>query len=120
MLGPGPRICTPPDRGTGNNPHPLGGRPFAATMRSLARPSPESGGRYVSNPRGLHCQRVPIAVRRDTARVDGVPGQPCRVVFDSEGRLPLEKITKFYPFDQLEQAFEDSHSGKVIKPVLVF
>ena len=37
-----------------------------------------------------------------------------------KGCSPLEKITKFYPFDQLEQAFEDSHSGKVIKPVVVF
>ena len=45
---------------------------------------------------------------------------PTLVQFYQEGRLPLEKITKFYPFDQLEQAFEDSHSGKVIKPVVVF
>jgi aryl-alcohol dehydrogenase len=34
------------------------------------------------------------------------------------GQLPLEKLVRFYPFSAIEQAFEASKSGKVIKPVL--
>lgn len=45
---------------------------------------------------------------------------PLLVKFYKEGRLPLDKITQYYSFDELKQAFADSHSGKVIKPVVVF
>jgi aryl-alcohol dehydrogenase len=34
------------------------------------------------------------------------------------GQLPLEKLVRFYPFSAIEEAFEASKSGKVIKPVL--
>ncbi|SLK10353.1 NAD(P)-dependent alcohol dehydrogenase [Novosphingobium mathurense] len=35
------------------------------------------------------------------------------------GRLPLEKIIRFYPFEAAEEAMQASDSGEVIKPVLV-
>jgi aryl-alcohol dehydrogenase len=37
-----------------------------------------------------------------------------------EGRLPADKLVKFYDFNEIEQAFEDSHAGRTIKPVLRF
>lgn len=37
-----------------------------------------------------------------------------------EGRLPVDKLVKFYDFNDIEKAFEDSHSGVTIKPILKF
>ena len=35
------------------------------------------------------------------------------------GLFPIDQLITFYPFHEINQAFEDSHSGKVIKPVLL-
>lgn len=35
-----------------------------------------------------------------------------------KGLFPLDKLISVYAFDEIEQAFQDSHTGKVIKPVL--
>lgn len=37
-----------------------------------------------------------------------------------QGRLPLDKLVKTYPFSQINQAAADAHSGRTIKPVLSF
>ena len=44
---------------------------------------------------------------------------PQLVTFYKEGRLPVDKMVKYYKFDDIEQAFEDSRTGKTIKPVLM-
>lgn len=36
------------------------------------------------------------------------------------GRLPLEKIVRFYAFDEINQAVSDSEAGRVVKAVLRF
>jgi len=36
------------------------------------------------------------------------------------GMLPLEKLVRFYPFAAIRQAFDDSHAGATIKPILTF
>jgi aryl-alcohol dehydrogenase len=36
------------------------------------------------------------------------------------GRLPIDKFTKTYKFDQINEAIADAHSGKCIKAVLTF
>jgi aryl-alcohol dehydrogenase len=36
------------------------------------------------------------------------------------GKFPIEKISKTFSFEQINEAFEASKSGEVIKPVLVF
>jgi aryl-alcohol dehydrogenase len=36
------------------------------------------------------------------------------------GRLPIDKFTKTYKFDQINQAIDDAHHGKAIKAVLTF
>lgn len=45
---------------------------------------------------------------------------PKLVQFYKEGRLPVDKLVKFYPFENIEEAFEDSHKGVTIKPILTF
>jgi len=42
------------------------------------------------------------------------------VQFYNEGRLPVDKLNKFYKFEQIAEALEDSHAGKVVKPILLF
>ncbi|MCW5658753.1 MAG: NAD(P)-dependent alcohol dehydrogenase [Burkholderiaceae bacterium] len=37
-----------------------------------------------------------------------------------QGRFPIEKLVKPYRFQDINQAFEDSASGAVVKPVIVF
>ena len=36
-----------------------------------------------------------------------------------QGRLPFDRMIEYYPFADIERAFADAHSGKVIKPVLL-
>jgi len=45
---------------------------------------------------------------------------PELVGYYKEGRLPVEKLVKFYDFKDIEKAFHDSHTGLAIKPVLRF
>ena len=45
---------------------------------------------------------------------------PELVRFYKEGRMPVDKLNKFYAFDDIDKAFEDTHSGAAIKPVLRF
>lgn len=45
---------------------------------------------------------------------------PQLVEYYKQGKLPVDKLVAFYPFEEIDKAFEDSHSGKVIKPILVF
>ncbi|MCF8063475.1 MAG: zinc-binding dehydrogenase, partial [Deltaproteobacteria bacterium] len=35
-----------------------------------------------------------------------------------QGRLPFDRLLKFYPFEEINRAVEDMEQGKVIKPVL--
>ena len=45
---------------------------------------------------------------------------PQLVQYYKEGRLPVDKLVKFYPFQEIEKAFADSHDGVAIKPILMF
>jgi aryl-alcohol dehydrogenase len=36
----------------------------------------------------------------------------------AQGRFPLEKLVRYYDFADINQAIEDSDSGKVVKPIL--
>jgi len=35
-----------------------------------------------------------------------------------QGRFPFDKLCRFYEFDQINQAMEDSEKGITIKPIL--
>jgi len=43
---------------------------------------------------------------------------PQLIAYYKAGQFPFDKLIKFYEFDQINQAFEDSASGVTIKPVL--
>lgn len=43
---------------------------------------------------------------------------PKLVEFFKAGKFPFDKLVKFYSFDQINQAFEDSANGTAIKPIL--
>jgi aryl-alcohol dehydrogenase len=45
---------------------------------------------------------------------------PELVQYYKEGRLPIDRLIKFYDFKDIEKAFEDSHNGTTIKPILRF
>ena len=45
---------------------------------------------------------------------------PKLVDYYKRGQLPFDKLIKKYPVTDIEKAFADSASGKVIKPVLLF
>lgn len=45
---------------------------------------------------------------------------PKLVQFYKEGRLPVDKLGKFYDFKDIHKAFEDSHSGVTVKPIIRF
>ena len=37
----------------------------------------------------------------------------------AQGRFPLERLVRRYPFAEVNQAIDDSDAGEAIKPVLV-
>ncbi|MDR0424935.1 MAG: NAD(P)-dependent alcohol dehydrogenase [Clostridiales Family XIII bacterium] len=43
---------------------------------------------------------------------------PKMVAWYKEGRFPIDKLVKFYEFEDIEEAFSDSKSGQTIKPIL--
>lgn len=43
---------------------------------------------------------------------------PELVNYYQEGRFPIDKLVKFYQFDEINQAFDDSAKGQVIKPIV--
>jgi len=52
---------------------------------------------------------------------DAHPGLfiPKLAEFWRQGRFPFDRLLTFYPFAEIARAFEDAHSGKAIKPVLL-
>jgi aryl-alcohol dehydrogenase len=51
---------------------------------------------------------------------DSVPDLfiPSLVEFYMQGHFPFDKLVKFYNFDQINQAAEDSEKGITIKPIV--
>ncbi|MEN5362719.1 NAD(P)-dependent alcohol dehydrogenase [Brevundimonas intermedia] len=43
---------------------------------------------------------------------------PRLVELHKQGRFPFDKLVRFYPFDQINEAIADSESGVTIKPIL--
>jgi aryl-alcohol dehydrogenase len=43
---------------------------------------------------------------------------PKLIEFYKAGKFPFDKLIKFYGFDQISTAFEDSANGSAIKPIL--
>jgi aryl-alcohol dehydrogenase len=45
---------------------------------------------------------------------------PQLVALYRDGKFPFDKLITFYPFERINDAFQDSELGKVVKPVLLF
>lgn len=45
---------------------------------------------------------------------------PKLIKYFQKGLFPVDKLMKFYPFEQVSQAFDDFTNGRVIKPVITF
>lgn len=43
---------------------------------------------------------------------------PMLIDYYRQGRLPFDRLIRFYRFDEIAAAFHDMHSGDAIKPVL--
>ncbi|WP_197409110.1 MULTISPECIES: hypothetical protein [unclassified Psychrobacter] len=43
---------------------------------------------------------------------------PQLIAYFKAGQFPFDKLVKFYDFEDINQAFEDSASGITIKPIL--
>lgn len=52
---------------------------------------------------------------------DAVPQSyiPKLVSFYQSGKFPVNKLSKFYDLEQVDQAFEDSKAGKTVKPIII-
>jgi aryl-alcohol dehydrogenase len=44
---------------------------------------------------------------------------PQLIDFYQQGRYPIDKIVKYYPFEQINEAIAASESGEVVKPILL-
>jgi aryl-alcohol dehydrogenase len=53
---------------------------------------------------------------------DAVPSEfiPKMIEWYKDGKFPFDRLIKTYKIDEINQAFADSESGDVIKPVIVF
>ncbi|GHJ85443.1 hypothetical protein NliqN6_1845 [Naganishia liquefaciens] len=45
---------------------------------------------------------------------------PFLIELHREGRFPLEKMSRYYAFDDFDKAMHDMHDGTTIKPIIVF
>lgn len=43
---------------------------------------------------------------------------PQLIEYHMQGKFPFDRLVRFYPFDEIDQAFHDSEAGTTIKPVL--
>ena len=49
---------------------------------------------------------------------DAIPNIEMLMQLSAEGKLPVEKLVKYYKFDEMEQAIDDLEHQRVIKPIL--
>ena len=72
----------------------------------------------VRSPRGANADEttttsVVIPVKDDAALL-----ARCLAALHAQGKLPYDRLVKFYDFSDINQAIADSKSGEVIKPIL--
>jgi len=74
-------------------------------------------GNIEINPMGMMFNNITLGVVNEGA-IDPHDFIPQAVQYIKEGKFPIEKLEKFYEFDDLEKAFKDQKEGKTIKPVV--
>lgn len=75
-----------------------------------------------AEPVGIPIRHLMIGGRKLRGIVEGdsVPEVfiPALVELYRQGRFPLDRLVKFYPFDRINEAIHDSETGATIKPIL--
>ena len=63
---------------------------------------------------------IPGRSIRGICEGDSIPGTfiPQLIDLYRQGRFPFDKLVRFYPFDQINEAIDDALSGRTIKPIL--
>jgi len=72
----------------------------------------------------IHDKSVsPAASKRGARRIGTLGGEGrsaslirALIKLNQQGRFPYDRLIKTFPLDQVNEAFEASHSGDVIKP----
>lgn len=65
----------------------------------------------------LHGKTVRGIVEGDSVAEDFIPRL---IALQQQGKFPIEKLVRFYEFEEINQAVSDSLSGVVVKPILRF
>jgi aryl-alcohol dehydrogenase len=89
-------------------------KPFGGTCAILGVPSP--GSRVTFDHSHINVGRSIIAVTQGDAEPQTFI--PFLVDLYFEGKLPLERLVRFYDLKDINEAAADSASGRTIKPVL--
>jgi len=57
---------------------------------------------------------------RGIAEGDSIPDEFIPELFEhyARGRLPLERLVTHFPFEKINEAIHEAHTGAVIKPIL--
>lgn len=79
--------------------------------------APDEGGGEISIPlRHLMKARKVRGMLEGNSNPDAFI--PRLIDFYMNGQFPFDRLIRFYPFDEIDKAFHDSHAGTTIKPVL--
>ncbi len=78
--------------------------------------APENGGALSIPMRPLMKARKIVGIMEGNSNPEVFI--PQLVDFHMQGKFPFDRLIRFYPFDDIEQAFHDSEAGTTIKPVL--
>ncbi|WP_394728690.1 NAD(P)-dependent alcohol dehydrogenase [Altererythrobacter sp. GH1-8] len=80
---------------------------------------PGEFGAPIAHPGGLDFMTKTIVgiIEGDSVPVDFLP---LLIAHYAAGNLPVDRLVKTFPFEQIAEAFADAASGTAIKPVLIF
>ena len=78
---------------------------------------PNSGKKFPFSPRIMLMHATSL---RGIVQGSSIPGTflPKLIELNKEGNFPFDRIVKTYDFEEINKAFEDSRTGRAIKPVL--
>ncbi len=83
---------------------------------------------YVAPPEDTPNLPIPLRPLMEGRRICGITQGnshpdifiPQLIDYHLKGLFPFDRMIRYYPFEQIEQAFHDSETGHTIKPVLLF
>ena len=86
-------------------------RSYGAAVKELGHGDDREMGRWLNN-----------RAARGICEGDAVPDLfiPSLVELYRQGRFPFDRLVRFYDFDRINQAVEDSERGRAVKAVLRF